>query len=255
MEMNLDRMDASSFSGIFFDFDGTLRHNHPPAMEVFYRFASELGFAVDLALQRRGERWVNEYWADSDELKEDIERFGEWRDNGEFWTNHARRHLLKLGLPDDQAEALAAEITLRMRDEYEPVDCMEEDVLPTFDTLRGAGLAVAIVSNRSEPFHDRVLELGLAEHVDLILAAGEVGWYKPDPRILQHAAGLLKQEPRRVMYVGDNFHADILGARAAGMTPALYDPRDLYPEMDCARIHAVGELGTWIDGRVLSGAK
>ena len=243
--MNLDRLDASAFSGIFFDFDGTLRHNHPPMLEVFYRFASDLGFFVGPELRRLGERWVNEYWADSNELKEDIDRFGEWRDKGEFWTNHARRHLLTLGVTGEQAKELAPEITLRMRTEYEPVDCMEEDVLPTFDFLRKAGFKIAIVSNRSEPFHDRVLDLGLAGHVDLILAAGEVGWYKPDPRILRHAAEQLKQNPGHVMYIGDNFHADILGAKAAGMTPALYDPRDLYPEADCVRIHAVGELQTW----------
>ena len=131
----------------------------------------------------------------------------------------------------------------------EPVDCIEEDVLPTFDFLRQVGLKVAIVSNRSEPFHERVVELGLSQHVDLILAAGEVGWYKPDPRILQHAAGELGQDPERVMYIGDNFHADILGAGAAGMIPVLYDPRDLYSDADCVRIRAVGELRTWIESR------
>jgi len=246
--MELERLNTDDYSSIFFDFDGTLRHNHPPAMEVFYRIADELGFPTSLEQRRHGERWVNSYWADSEELKQDIDRFGAWRENGEFWTNHGLRHLLALGLTQTEASALAPEITRRMHDEYEPEDCIEPDVLPTFDYLRQAGLKVAIVSNRSEPFHDRVTELGLAEHVDLILAAGEVGWYKPDPRILQHAAGLLEQQPERVMYVGDNFHADILGAQAAGMTPALYDPRDLYPDAGCVRIHAVGELRRWLEG-------
>jgi HAD superfamily hydrolase (TIGR01549 family) len=246
--MKIDRLNGKKYSGVFFDFDGTLRHNHPPALEVFYRIAAELGVQTDLQLRRLGERWVNEYWADSDELKRDIDRFGVWRDNGEFWTNHARRHLLALGVDDETAGDLAPEITLRMRSEYEPVDCMEEDVLPTFDFLRQAGLKVAIVSNRSEPFKDLVSELGLAANVDLILAAGEVGWYKPDPRILLHAAELMEQVPEQVIYVGDNFHADILGASAAGMTPALYDPRDLYPDADCIRIRAVGELRAWVEG-------
>jgi putative hydrolase of the HAD superfamily len=246
--MKLNRFNPNDFSGIFFDFDGTLRHNHPPALEVFYRIAADLGVVTDPGLQRTGERWVNEYWADSSELKEDIDRFGAWRENGEFWTNHARRHLLILGVPENEADTLASEITLRMRSEYEPVDCMEDDVLPTFDFLRQAGRKVAIVSNRSEPFQERVDDLGLSRHVDLILAAGEVGWYKPDPRILQHAAGELDQDPAGVMYVGDNFHADVLGASAAGMTPVLYDPRDLYQVIDCVRIRAVGELRTWIEG-------
>ena len=35
------------------------------------------------------------------------------------------------------------------------------------------------------------------------------------------------------MYVGDNYFADVIGARRAGLRPVLYDPRGIYPDASC----------------------
>jgi HAD superfamily hydrolase (TIGR01549 family) len=246
--MNLSHLKPENFTGLFFDFDGTIRHNDPPALEIFYRIAAELGVETDHQLRRDGEKWVNAYWADSLELREDLDRFGAWQDNGPFWVNHGYRHLVAIGVQEKTAIELAPEITLRMRSEYEPQDCVEDDVVPTLEALREAGFRLAIISNRSQPFRERVETLGLAEHFDLILAAGEVGWYKPDPRILRHAAAQFQLPPERVLYIGDNYQADIVGAREAGMTAVLYDPRDLYQEIEGIRIRSMGELQEWVNG-------
>jgi putative hydrolase of the HAD superfamily len=244
--MQLSRLHPDDFAGIFFDFDGTIRHNDPPALEIFYRIAAEFGVTADEALRRQGEQWVNAYWAESPELRADLDRYGAWQDNGEFWVNHGFRHLVAIGVEEEQASELAPEITVRMRSEYDPQDCVEGDVAPTLEALREAGYHLAIISNRSQPFRERVEALGLSEHVDLILAAGEFGWYKPDPRILRHAAAQFQVAPEQVIYVGDNYHADVLGARAAGMIPVLYDPRELYPGIDSIRIRSMREIHDWV---------
>jgi FMN phosphatase YigB (HAD superfamily) len=44
------------------------------------------------------------------------------------------------------------------------------------------------------------------------------------------------------MHVGDLYHVDVAGARAAGITPALLDEAGLYPECDCLRVRSLGEL-------------
>jgi FMN phosphatase YigB (HAD superfamily) len=44
------------------------------------------------------------------------------------------------------------------------------------------------------------------------------------------------------MHVGDLYHVDVAGARAAGITPALLDTADLYPECDCLRVRSLTEL-------------
>jgi FMN phosphatase YigB (HAD superfamily) len=42
--------------------------------------------------------------------------------------------------------------------------------------------------------------------------------------------------------VGDNYFADVVGARRAGLQPVLYDPRALYPEADCPIITSFDQL-------------
>jgi HAD superfamily hydrolase (TIGR01549 family) len=232
----------NGYQAILFDLDGTLRLNEPHALDTFYRIASELGFETDEKQRRLGERWVNEYWADSDLLKEDIAQFGDHRDNAAFWENHAWRHLRQIGAEEQLAAGIAGELTKRMRVEYQPVDLVPESALPTLQMLKQAGFRLGLVSNRSNPMDELVVELGLSEYFDLILAAGEVGWYKPDPRLLQYAAEQLGTDPSSSVYIGDNYHADILGARAAGMLPVLIDPRGIYHDADCLVIKDIGEV-------------
>ena len=60
-----------------FDLDGTLRHSIPSADDTQFRIASQLGAVDDPELQKLGARWAHYYWAQSTELAEDMERFGD----------------------------------------------------------------------------------------------------------------------------------------------------------------------------------
>lgn len=227
---------------IFFDFDGTLRHSEPSSIDTFYRFAAESGFATTPEQRLEGERWVNLYWAESAELQQDLALYGHWKDNGEFWLNHARRHLKALGSPEEQAVEMAVVLTQRMQSEYEPADCVNADVPSALENLRRAGYTLAVVSNRSLPYDDLMTELGLDRFFDFWVAAGEVGAFKPDPAVLQHAAARARVAPEQTVYVGDNFYADVIGSRAAGMHPVLFDPKGIYPDADCLVIRDVAHL-------------
>jgi putative hydrolase of the HAD superfamily len=44
------------------------------------------------------------------------------------------------------------------------------------------------------------------------------------------------------VYVGDNYYADVEGARAAGMMPILIDPDGIFPDPGCPVIRSLGEL-------------
>jgi putative hydrolase of the HAD superfamily len=67
-----------------------------------------------------------------------------------------------------------------------------------------------------------VLEgLGLAERLDAIVCSADVGLHKPDPRIFELACDRLGAEPGRCLHVGDHLYADVLGARASGLTAVL----------------------------------
>jgi putative hydrolase of the HAD superfamily len=100
------------------------------------------------------------------------------------------------------------------------------------------------VSNRHEEYSYLVEELGLLDYFEMTLAAGQVGWWKPDPRLFHYALGLLGVEAENSLYIGDNYYADVLGARAAGLNPVLVDPFEIYDSPDCPVITSIGEIET-----------
>jgi FMN phosphatase YigB (HAD superfamily) len=53
------------------------------------------------------------------------------------------------------------------------------------------------------------------------IAAADVGYLKPHPRIFQHALELMGTQPEETIYIGDNPVADIAGAQSAGMRAVL----------------------------------
>jgi HAD superfamily hydrolase (TIGR01549 family) len=232
----------ASISWLFFDLDGTLRHNDPDSTASFYDLAEKLGFHSTQEQRWEAERWTHTYWASSAELIEDLQTYGAWQDNGDFWKNHAHRHLVILGASDEIAEQLAPVITETMFAEYNPVDQVLDDVVPMLQSVRESGRKMAVVSNRPDPLGPILEGLGLAKYFDFLLAAGEVDYWKPDPRLLLHAASMAGVQPDEIVYIGDNYYADVVCSRQAGMTPILFDPKCLFPDADCLVISRMSEL-------------
>ncbi|HSZ41728.1 MAG TPA: HAD family hydrolase [Trebonia sp.] len=92
------------------------------------------------------------------------------------------------------------------------------DVTPCLDTLAGSGLRLGIITNGdSAQQRDKLEVLGLTDMFAVVVAAGDIGIAKPDPRIFHHAAGALGLAPRRCAFVGDLRETDAIGAAGAGM--------------------------------------
>lgn len=234
-------LTLDNISAIFFDLDGTLRHSVPSSTELFHRLAQDDGLLIGPETVRASRRWICAYWAQSDELLEDIEASD--GDDDAFWVRNTSRHLEVLGMPpSEKLDEKAAIIHARMKEMYQPIDRVPEDVPPTLALLRQAGFRLGLVSNRDLSLIPVVRSIGLEENFDLILAAGEVGWWKPDPRLLRYAASIINVPPEAILYVGDNYFTDIIGARAAGMHSVLIDPQGIFPEADCHVINEIGEL-------------
>jgi putative hydrolase of the HAD superfamily len=105
---------------------------------------------------------------------------------------------------------------------------------------------LGLVSNREHPLDEIVSELGLEGMFAFTLAAGEIDIWKPDPGIFREALVRGNCRPASTVYVGDNYYADVVSARAAGLMPVLLDPREIFPEAGCRVIHHLGELLDWL---------
>jgi HAD superfamily hydrolase (TIGR01549 family) len=225
---------------ILFDLDGTLRHNRPRMNDILAKLAIEYR-ADDTRDNRSGaERWLHYYWALSAEARFDFETFGNL--TPAFWENHTRRYLTAYGYTQERADQYAPEIYHRMSTEYDPQPWVPPDVLEVLRELKAAGFRLGVVSNRDHPLDDEMKEYGLDCYIDLNLAAGEVNSWKPDAGIFLEAVLRLQLHPEEVVYVGDNYYADVIGARNAGLRPVLLDPDNIFPEVECDVIRELSEL-------------
>ena len=228
------------FKAIFFDLDGTLRHNLPSGGEFFADYLTTLGLRLTPEDRLLGHRWEHFYWAYSLELKADKETYP--AENGEFWRHYAKRQLVAFGATDQQAAELGPKVSEYMEEYYRPKSVIPEDVKRTLPALLERGYQMAVISNRDLPFQHELEELELASYFVFSLAGGEVHSWKPEPGIFLHACRRLDVPPAQAVYVGDNYFADALGARNAGLQPVLYDPRGIFPDAGCPTIKSFDEL-------------
>lgn len=224
---------------IFFDLDGTLRHSLPAGGEVFAEHAIRLGLHATDEDRLRALRWEHFYWANSADLKADKKSYP---DDALFWARYARRQLVALGASYAQADELAPQVNEYMAQAYKPESVVPKDVLRLLPSLKGRYM-LGVISNREKPYSDEIEALGLAPFFELVLAGGEVGLWKPEPDIFIYACERLQVVPAEAMYIGDNYFADVVGARRAGLEPVLYDPRGIFPDPGCAIIRSFDELG------------
>lgn len=225
---------------ILFDLDDTLRHNHPKGHHFFWEYAALLGAPNSEEDRWRAQRWAFEYWADSNHLSEDLEYHG--RGEASFWQNYNKRHLVALGCTPKQADELAPKLHQHMSENYQPEDVVLPEVRQTLKKLQAEGYTLAVVTNRSEPVDEYLEELELRDFFDFSLTGGEVNSWKPKPEIFQAALERAKAKPEETIYVGDNYFADIVGARNVGIQPILLDPYNHFPEADCRTIRSLAEL-------------
>jgi putative hydrolase of the HAD superfamily len=129
---------------------------------------------------------------------------------------------------------------------YRPESIVPEDVRRTLPLLKQAGYILGVISNRDKPFQELLHEHGIGHFFEFSLAAGEVNSYKPEPGIFEHVLQRMNLSAQDVIYVGDNYYADVIGARRAGLRPVLYDPRGVFPDPDCTAIKSFDELNSVI---------
>jgi FMN phosphatase YigB (HAD superfamily) len=119
---------------------------------------------------------------------------------------------------------------------------MPDDVLPSLRALRALGLQLVVVSNANGTVQALADRLGLTECVSCVLDSFVERVEKPDPRFFEIALARSGADRSSTIHVGDLYEVDVVGARAAGITPVLLDAADLYPDADCARVRSLAAL-------------
>jgi FMN phosphatase YigB (HAD superfamily) len=109
------------------------------------------------------------------------------------------------------------------------------DVPEALDRLRRRGLTLGVVSNSDGTVEQSLETAGLLPYLSVVIDSAIVGVEKPDARIFELALARCGARPERTLHIGDIYHADVTGARAAGLHALLLDPFDDWPPIDCER--------------------
>jgi HAD superfamily hydrolase (TIGR01662 family) len=237
-------IQLNDIKAVFFDLDGTLRHSVPSGGEVFTDYVMTLGLPVNDEARLRAMRWEHLYWANSEDLRDDL--LAHSGETEKFWIEYSRRRLIALGASSQWAREYAVKASVHMGEFYRPESIVPDDVRRALPQLKGAGYILGVISNRNEPFQDLLNEHGIGEFFDFSLPAGEVNVWKPDPGIFEHALRRVNLSAQEAVYVGDNYYADVVGARSAGLKPVLYDPLGIFLNPDCTTIKSFDELNSVI---------
>lgn len=162
-----------------------------------------------------------------------------------IWHAYNRAYARVCGVPPGDVDA-AVEVLL---EEFQRGDVWTR-VIPgsrdALEDLAALGVRLAVVSNADGTVEeqlraDAICQVGPGPGVpvDVVLDSTVVGVSKPDPAIFRLALDALDLEAGDVIHVGDTPAADVVGARAAGVTPVLVDPYDLHADVDCVRVRSL----------------
>ena len=85
-------------------------------------------------------------------------------------------------------------------------------------SLKNAGLKLGVITDY--PVGAKVSALGFDQYWDVAISADTLGHLKPEPDAFLFAAEELKISPEQIIYVGNEYKYDIIGAKRAGMKTA-----------------------------------
>lgn len=232
-------LTPNGIKAIFFDLDGTLRTSQPAGREVFMDHAAQLGVPVSPQLRAHIWRWEHQYWAQSAELAADEKEFPNPPD---FWKNYSRRQLQAMGCRIEEADLLAPIMSQYMNENYKPQNWIDPATPGLLADLQTAGFTLGVLSNRNEPFDEELESLGIRHFFDYTIYAAEANAWKPDPAVFHYALKKSNILAHQMIYIGDNFFADVVGAKNAGVKPILLDEANIFENPGCIKIRSLAEL-------------
>lgn len=167
------------------------------------------------------------------------------------WSAYFTAYALEAGVPPSRLRVVLPVLVRAFREppDVEVWSLFVPSAVEALKRLEETGVALAVVSN-SDGTVERLLRdnaicqvgEGADTCVSVVVDSGAVGAEKPDPAIFTHALDVLGVEPTRAIHVGDAVHADVAGARAAGVRPVHLDPYGFCSLEDHEHVRALDDL-------------
>lgn len=234
----------SRYRAVFFDAGMTLIGPRPNPHALVVAVLERYGLSVDPDAVRQAEKSAQDYFWSAQ--REDRHIWADEEKIQEFWRGYYRIVLHRLGL-DGDVDAAAQEIYDEFNVHANWV--IFPDVLETLAECQRRGLVLGVISDWGVDLVTEVLgPLGLMAYFDFMVVSAVVKAGKSSACIFECALQRAAVGPEEALHVGDNYVSDVLGARAAGITPVLIDRRKAAGPVDCIKIEDLREVLEIVDG-------
>jgi putative hydrolase of the HAD superfamily len=216
---------------VFFDVGFTLLAPHPSIVEIAARVCAERGIPVDT--ERLAARLPT---AEVSFRQRAREQPWAWSDEATIiktWTEYftVLLHDSLAELPSGEAEACVRDV-VRVYDSAASYT-LYPDVIPVLRMLKARGFTLGVISDWGVGLGLVLRHHDLVQYFDFAVISAAVRLAKPDPQLFETALRRADAIGDYAVHIGDSYVLDVLGARAAGITPVLldrqrrHDPRDL----------------------------
>ena len=210
-----------SIRAVFFDAGYTLLAPHPSIVEIVQaacaargtpvaRACLEAHFPAAEATLRRLAREQPHTWANERAIVA-------------LWVRYFTE-LLRPCLEDaDEGELAASAAAVEAAFNDAGSYALYPDVLPVLDALQGRGFTLGVISDWGIGLGLVLRHHDLVRYFDFAVVSAAVRHAKPDPALFATALRRADAIPDYALHIGDSYLLDVLGARAAGITPVLLD--------------------------------
>ncbi|MCL2879157.1 MAG: HAD family hydrolase [Treponema sp.] len=141
------------------------------------------------------------------------------KNQGDFYAWQAAEVASIISAEPDDVRAKIEKFIYRGWEPYFAKVKLYNGVQHTLEAFRNAGLKLGLLSDF--PPENKIKYLGLDSFWVAVLCTEEIGALKPDALPFIKLAGALAVAPGSMLYVGNSYRYDVIGAKNAGMRTAL----------------------------------
>ncbi len=228
-----------NITGVFFDLDDTLHDHQKPFIDAFTAVFPDYGKILPLDTVYKRFREVGDFlWPKL--INKELSLY-EYRIQRTIQTLQA----FQINISKEQAA--------KFQQQYE--FCLNHlELFPeapeVLDTLSSRGYRLGMITNGpTEHQKNKLRALGITKYIpkEAIFISEEVGAAKPNPQIFQYAAQKVNQSPENLLYIGDTWANDIVGAYKAGWQAIWFNHRKRQPGTEYTPFAEVDTLSSVLE--------
>ncbi|MFX1561091.1 MAG: HAD family hydrolase [Promethearchaeota archaeon] len=217
----MHKLDLSKFEAVIFDLDSTLTNTHRYPIVATEWLLEQVGVESD----ELKEHYLRNLFTRYSMAIQAIVEGAPFRSATDIVKTAMIDSLEDIKQPVDTA--LVDEATHRFKTLHLELSSVQDGVTEILENLKRRKIKLGVLSN-SFAGHARIIltNLELIHYFSSVVDCGTVNAFKPMKDLFERAFQDLNTESSKSLYVGDEYYADMVGAKSVGMTTVWINSRE-----------------------------